>query len=118
MRIKVDRRTENEEMKIKSPSFGPKNKRYRDLEVTVITTKERSPSQGRDRIEWKLMTDLKLTSFDEVVEKLKLYALRWKIEVFFKILKSGCKVTNLKLRSAESLSKIIAIQCLIAWRIS
>ena len=99
------------------PPFGPKNKKYTNLEVSVITAKERKVPKGRDRIDWKLMTDIKLGRIEEVVEKLEWYALRWKIEVFFKILKSGCRVHDLKLRNAESLSKIISIQCLVAWRV-
>jgi hypothetical protein len=87
------------------PPFGPKSKIYPDLNLTVITARERRAPKGRERIEWKLMTDLIVVDFDEAVEKLKWYSLRWKIEVFFKILKSGCKVTDSKLRTAAYIGK-------------
>jgi len=43
-------------------------------------------------LEWMLLTDLFIGSFDEAVEKVKWHALRWRIEVFHKILKSGLRV--------------------------
>jgi len=52
-----------------------------------------------------------------VIEKLNWYAQRWKIETFFKILKSGCKVESLKLRTADGPVKLISINCILSWRI-
>ena len=51
------------------------------------------------------------------MEKLRWYALRWKIEVFHKILKSGCKAEDSKLRTAERLVNLIAVFCILSWRI-
>ncbi|RTZ47585.1 hypothetical protein EKL30_00820 [Candidimonas sp. SYP-B2681] len=44
--------------------------------------------------------------------------MRWKIELFHKILKSGCKAEDFKLRTAQRLTNIIAIFCVVSWRIS
>jgi len=43
--------------------------------------------------------------------------MRWKIEEYFKILKSGCKAEESKLRSAEGVTKLLSIFCILAWRI-
>jgi hypothetical protein len=43
--------------------------------------------------------------------------MRWKIEVFHKILKSGCKAEESKLRTAERLVKLLSVFCILAWRI-
>lgn len=45
------------------------------------------------------------------------YSMRWKIELYFKILKSGCNAEKLKLRTAERLVNLIAIFCILGWRI-
>ena len=45
------------------------------------------------------------------------YALRWKIELFHKILKSGCKAEEARLRTAERLVKLIAVMCILSWRV-
>ena len=72
------------------PPIG-KQKRYPQLDLTVIHASERSAPKGRRPIEWKLITDLPVRSRDEAIEKINWYAMRWKIESFHKILKSGCK---------------------------
>ena len=104
-----------EKMVVKPP-IG-KQSQYPDLALTVIHAREKIKPQNRDRIEWKLITNLPVTTLQEVVEKLNWYALRWKIETFHKILKSGCRAEESKLRSAEGLSKLIAVFCIISWRV-
>lgn len=94
-----------------------KAKDYGPLELTVIHAIERGTPKGRDKIVWKLLTDLPVRSVQEAIEKLGWYALRWKIEVFHKILKSGCKVEESRLRTAPRLVNLIATCCVIAWRI-
>jgi hypothetical protein len=42
--------------------------------------------------------------------------LRWKIEVFHKILKSGCKAEDSKLRTAQRLTNLISLFCILSWR--
>jgi len=69
--------------------------------LTVLHATERGKPRGRDRIDWKLITNLPVTSRAQAIEKLHWYALRWRIEVFHKILKSGCQAEQSKLRTAE-----------------
>jgi hypothetical protein len=71
------------------------------LELTVIHATERGAPKGRKPIEWKLMTDLPVRTRAEAIEKIDWYALRWKIEVFHKIFKSGCRAEDSKLRTAD-----------------
>jgi hypothetical protein len=98
------------------PPIG-KQRRYPELSLTVLHATERSPPKGRDPIDWKLITDLPIASRTDALEKLRWYALRWKIEVFHKILKSGCRAEDAKLRTAERLVLLLAILCILGWRI-
>lgn len=98
------------------PPIG-KEKRYINLMLTVIHAKERGQPQDRDPIDWKLITNLPVTGKADAIEKLDWYAMRWKIETFHKILKSGCRAEDSKLRSAERLANLIAILCILAWRV-
>ena len=91
--------------------------RYPKLHLTVLHATERGKPRGRDRIDWKLVTDLPITSRLEAIEKLNWYAQRWKIETFHKILKSGCRAEQSKLRSAERLVNLLATFCILSWRI-
>ena len=98
------------------PPIG-KQKRYPALTLTVIYAKERGTPVDRPAIEWKLITDLPVTTRAAAVEKLCWYAQRWKIEVFHKILKSGCRAEEAKLRTAERLVRLVAVFCIIGWRV-
>jgi len=98
------------------PPIG-KQRRYPELELTVIYAQEREAPSGRDRIDWKLITDLPVSTPLEAVEKLEWYASRWKIETFHKIVKSGCKAEESKLRTADRLVNLIAVFCILSWRI-
>lgn len=98
------------------PPIG-RQKRYPPLSLTVIHARERGVPKNRKRIEWKLMTDLPVRTNSEAIEKLEWYAMRWKIEVFHKILKSGCRAEESKLRTAERLVNLIAVFCIVSWRV-
>jgi len=98
------------------PPIG-KQKRYPPLILTVIHAEERGTPKNRKKIEWKLITDLPVNSRADAVEKLEWYALRWKIEVFHKILKSGCKAEESKLRTAQRLTNLVSVFCILSWRV-
>lgn len=65
------------------PPIG-KQKRYPESTLTVIYAQERGTPNGREKIDWKLITDLPVTSRGAAIEKLEWYASRWKIETFHK----------------------------------
>ena len=98
------------------PPIG-KAKRYPPLNLTVIHATEVDPPEGRKPIDWKLLTDMPVETPRDAVEKMTWYSMRWKIELFFKVLKSGCNAEKVKLRTAERLVNLIAIFCILSWRI-
>jgi len=98
------------------PPIG-KQKQYPELELTVLHAQERGTPNDREKIDWKLITDLPVQSRSDAIEKLEWYALRWKIETFHKILKSGCKVEDSRLRTAERLVNLVAVLCVLSWRV-
>lgn len=73
------------------PPIG-KQKCYPAFDLTFIHAREARKPCGRERGEWKLVTDLAVTSPEGAVERLRRYVQRWKIELFHKGLKSGCHV--------------------------
>ena len=78
-----------------------KQKQYPPVVLTVIYAQEVGTPKDRERIDWRLLTDLPVSSRSEAIEKIHWYGLRWKIEVFHKILKSGCRIEESRLRTAE-----------------
>jgi hypothetical protein len=61
--------------------------------------------------------NLSVRSRQDALEKLAWYAMRWKIETFHKILKSGGKAEAARLRAAERIVNLIAVFCILSWRI-
>ena len=98
------------------PPIG-KSKNYPELSLTVIEARERGTPKDRERIDWKLLTNLPIASFAQAIEKLNWYGMRWKIETFHKILKSGCKAEESKLRSSQRLANLISVFCIVSWRV-
>lgn len=99
------------------PPIG-KQRKYRHQELQIIHAEELDPPEGRAPVLWKLITNLPVGSHAEAVHKLECYALRWKIETFFRTLKTGCRIEELRLATADRLANCIALCCVVAWRVS
>jgi hypothetical protein len=87
------------------------------ITLRVVMAKEINPPAGEDPIEWILLTNLAVQNLDDALHLIALYCLRWQIEVFHKILKSGCRVEQAQFKTAERLRPWIALQMVLAWRI-
>ncbi|MES2362635.1 MAG: IS4 family transposase [Pseudomonadota bacterium] len=83
----------------------------------MLQAAEREAPSDVEPIDWKMITDLPVRSRAEAIEKLDWYAMRWKIETFHKILKSGCRAEDSRLRTAQRLTNLIALLCILGWRI-
>jgi hypothetical protein len=78
---------------------------------------EENPPEGEERIEWMLLTNLEVTSFEEACEKVRWYGLRWRIEIFFKVIKSGFRVEACRLAHGERLARYLTVISIVAWRL-
>jgi Druantia protein DruA/Transposase DNA-binding/Transposase Tn5 dimerisation domain len=90
---------------------------FKELDITVILAQEIDCPQGIEPLQWMLLTTMAVENFDEAVEKLSWYAKRWGIEVYHRTLKSGCKIEERQLGSADRLEACLAIDMVVAWRI-
>ena len=87
------------------------------LDVWVIHAVESAPPEGTAAVEWFLLTTVAIPSPDEAVQCLRWYCLRWRIEDFHRVLKSGCGVEHIAHETAERIRRALAINMVIAWRI-
>ncbi len=85
--------------------------------VSAVHVRECAPPEGEQAIEWFLLTSLDIDHFDRAVELIGYYLRRWRVEDFFRVLKSGCRAEYLAFRTAERLQRAITIQAVIAWRL-
>lgn len=83
----------------------------------VIYAIEENPPKGIEGISWVLLTNVPVKSFSDALQRLDWYRRRWIIEVYHKVIKSGCLVEDCRLAHAEKLRKYIALNSVIGWRI-
>lgn len=84
---------------------------------TLIDAREVDPAPDSDPLHWRLWTNLPLTTLDDVLEALRFYMLRWRVEEFHLTLKSGCQIEKLELEDAERLIKAAILYSAVAIRI-
>ena len=78
---------------------------------------ERQVPLGKKPVEWLLLTNEAVATLDEACLRVAWYRKRWLVEIFFRILKSGCKVEALQLATVDRLERALALYLVIAWRI-
>lgn len=88
-----------------------------EVTVTVLLAEEIAPPRGETPLTWLLLTNRPVETAEQAAELLSWYLCRWQIELFFKILKSGCKVEELQLETLERLEPALALYLIIAWRV-
>ena len=85
--------------------------------VTLVGATEQSPPTGCESISWVLLTNLPVRDFESATEKVQWYARRWGIEVWHRVLKSGCKVEDCMLEEAERLKRYLTLFSIIGVRL-
>ena len=95
----------------------PRKKGKPALEVTIILACEENPPAGEKAIVWRLLTNRTVETLEQASEMINWYRRHWLIEIYFRILKSGCRVESLQLSSVERLERATMIYLIIGWRI-
>ena len=114
------KRTATLEIRCAEVTLDPPYRRDRKLSrisFHVVMAKERKPPQGEDPIVWILLTSMEAKGYEKSLDIVLLYACRWEIEVFFRVLKTGCKVEELQLKEDERIKPAIALYMVVAWRV-
>lgn len=91
-------------------SLGP-------LRLWAIYVNEPSPPQEEEPLSWMLLTTIEVKSLDEALCLVNYYSVRFSIELFHKVLKSGCTIEKRQLQTAEGLIRCLALDSLVAYRI-
>ena len=79
---------------------------------------ERAAPEGVEALEWFLLTTLPVASLADAEQVLEWYRLRWRIEDWHRMLKSGCKVEYLGHRTGQRIERAVTIKAVIAWRLA
>ncbi len=85
--------------------------------VNVVLVEERNPPQGCEPIQWLLVTTLPINTLEQVQEVVQSYCLRWQIEIYFRTLKSGCRIERRLFENLPRTLNCLAVYSIIAWRV-
>jgi hypothetical protein len=87
------------------------------VRLWAMEAREMDAPAGVEAIHWRLLSTCPVTSAQEAVEQVGWYARRWQIEVFFRTLKTGCKVEERQLQEARALGAALALDMAVACRV-
>lgn len=68
-------------------------------------------------LEWMLLTNVKINDVDDAIKVGQWYKLRWQVECYHRVLKSGCQVENCRLETFNRLKRYLALKSIIAYRL-
>lgn len=85
--------------------------------MQFILAEEHDAPPGAEPIVWLLATDLPIDCLEDALQGIFYYSLRWLIERFHYVLKSGCRIELLYLQTPDRLLRALAIYSVVAWRL-
>jgi hypothetical protein len=96
---------------------APRNNPDQDGSIEVNVVRVDEVGETDDPIQWVLLTTESVTEFDETLTLIDYYGLRWRIEDWHKVLKSGCKIEERQLQSWERMEVLLSVYSVIAWKV-
>jgi len=87
------------------------------VEVYALFIEEPHPPEGAKALRWVLLTTVAIRSRKEALRCLRWYTMRWRIEEWHRVLKSGCHIESHQHRTADRLARAVCIDAVIAWRV-
>jgi hypothetical protein len=87
-----------------------------EVEVHVVLVREVNPPAEDAPVEWLLLTSLPVDDIEQVDRVIGYYCVRWMIEVFFRVLKSGCRVEERRFEHIDRVLSCLAVYLIVAWR--
>ena len=102
-------------------TLAPPHHRKREglpaVALWAVLVREREPPLDTEPIEWLLLTTVAVGSVEDAVERVQWYSCRWGIEVWHRILKSGCRLEARQFATVERLHRCLSLYSVLAWRI-
>ena len=105
------------EVRCRKLRLPPTIKGREEVRMQGVHLVETDPPEGEKAVQWHLLTSLEVDSAEEAIEVVDHYLQRWRVEDYFRVLKSGCGVERMTFRTAGRMQRAIAINSVIAWRL-
>jgi IS4 transposase len=104
------------EVEIRRPRNVPLHYPAR-LRLNIVSVEEIRPPTGEAPISWSLWTTESIATVRDLERIVDLYRCRWRIEEYFKALKTGCAIERRQLETLHALLNALAVYLPIAWRV-
>lgn len=101
-------------VQIRSPPKKNGQHGNKPLKLWIIRVWELNPPAGEEGLEWFLLTNEPVTTFDDACRIIGWYECRWIVEEYHKALKTGCGIENPQFETAERLQPAIALLSVVA----
>jgi hypothetical protein len=92
------------------------DRKLKDIAVNVVLVTEVDPPPDEEAVEWILLTSLPIDSANQVREVIQYYTVRWMIEVYFRTLKSSCRIEERHFETIDRALNAVAVYMIVAWR--
>ncbi len=100
-----------------APPRHRKAERLPEVSLWAVQVAEIEPPATGEPIAWLLLTTVAVHNVADARERVEWYACRWGIEVWHRILKSGCRIEARQLATGERLERCLTLYSVIAWRV-
>ena len=97
------------------PPYRP-DRRLPPITVNAVIVRELNPPKGETAVEWMLLGDLPIDTLEQVRAFVAYYTTRWMIEVFFRTLKSGCRVEGRRFEHIDRFVRCLSVYLIVTWR--
>ena len=84
------------------------------LPMYVVLVTEVKPPAGQKTVEWMLLTNEKIETFEDAMRAINWYKLRWIIEEYHKAKKTGCRIEEMQFNTTARLEPAIALLSIVA----
>ena len=101
-------------------TLEPSQRKFRPREplpIHIVSACEINPPQNVEPIQWFLNTTEPIDSVQDVLEIVRLYTMRWRIEEYHLVLKSGCRIEKVQFESADNIKKVLSLMAAAALRL-
>jgi hypothetical protein len=119
-RMSRDARLAEVEVRATTVTLRPPARHDRQLPavtVHVVLVEEPHPPDGAAPIQWLLITTLPIEKLEQVQQIVSYYSVRWQVEIYFRTLKSGCRIEDRQFETLDRLLNCLAVYSIIAWKI-
>ena len=121
-RVKTERSARTVVQEVRAMAVTPRppfrrGGRLPAVKVWALWACEKNPPQGEEPVCWLLLTSVPVRSLATAQRLIALYLRRWDIEVYHRVLKTGCRVERLQLKGAGAVRNALSIYAITAWRI-